>query len=620
MGSLIRLLPDTIVNQIAAGEVVERPASALKELVENAIDAEANRIEIHLHNGGIDGISVDDNGMGMDQNALALAVRRHATSKLPEDDIANIAFFGFRGEALPSIGSVSTMTLASRARGSDQGWMIRVDQGNVLSPEPTSRSAGTRVDIRDLFASVPARLKFLKSARAEGAQCTDTIKRLAMAHPDITFIMLESGRTVLDLPARLNPDQAEASRLRMRDIMGAVFADEAVRIDAIRDEVSLQGFAGLPTFNRPTTAAMHLFVNGRPVRDRQWLGAVRAAYGDTLPRGRHPAVVLFLKLPPCDVDVNVHPAKSEVRFRDAGHIRGLVIGALQAALAGASQQASSSGGDEMLDRLRRGAARPYPSWGGGRRSGGSSGSWQSWVPGNTDAPGLTESREAGQTYGFDRGMEAAPAARPAVTSGSEDQPGPDPQDYPLGAARAQLHKTYIVAETGDGVVIVDQHAAHERLVLEKMKAALADQGIARQLLLLPEVVEPGRAEAALILDHKDMLADLGLVVEAFGDGAVLVREVPALLGEASAGPMLLDIAEELSHLGSSSILEDKINHVLATMSCYGSVRAGRVLTADEMNALLREMEVTPRSGQCNHGRPTWISLTLAEIETLFRRR
>jgi len=620
MGSLIRLLPDTIVNQIAAGEVVERPASALKELVENAIDAEASRIEIHLRNGGIDGISVDDNGMGMDQDALVLAVRRHATSKLPEDDIANIAFFGFRGEALPSIGSVSTMTLASRARGSDQGWMIRVDQGNVLSPEPTSRSAGTRVDIRDLFASVPARLKFLKSARAEGAQCTDTIKRLAMAHPDITFIMLESGRTVLDLPARLNPDQAEASRLRMRDIMGAVFADEAVRIDAIRDEVSLQGFAGLPTFNRPTTAAMHLFVNGRPVRDRQWLGAVRAAYGDTLPRGRHPAVVLFLKLPPCDVDVNVHPAKSEVRFRDAGHIRGLVIGALQAALAGASQQASSSGGDEMLDRLRRGAARPYPSWGGGRRSGGSSGSWQSWVPGNTDAPGLTESREAGQTYGFDRGMEAAPAARPAVTSGSEDQPGPDPQDYPLGAARAQLHKTYIVAETGDGVVIVDQHAAHERLVLEKMKAALADQGIARQLLLLPEVVEPGRAEAALILDHKDMLADLGLVVEAFGDGAVLVREVPALLGEASAGPMLLDIAEELSHLGSSSILEDKINHVLATMSCYGSVRAGRVLTADEMNALLREMEVTPRSGQCNHGRPTWISLTLAEIETLFRRR
>lgn len=587
----------------------------------NAIDAEASRIEIHLRNGGIDGISVDDNGMGMDQDALALAVRRHATSKLPEDDIANIAFFGFRGEALPSIGSVSTMTLASRARGSDQGWMIRVDQGNVLSPEPTSRSAGTRVEIRDLFASVPARLKFLKSARAEGAQCTDTIKRLAMAHPDITFIMLESGRTMIDLPARMNPDQAEASRLRMRDIMGAVFAGEAVRIDAMRDEVSLQGFAGLPTFNRPTTAAMHLFVNGRPVRDRQWLGAVRAAYGDTLPRGRHPAVVLFLKLPPCDVDVNVHPAKSEVRFRDAGQIRGLVIGALQAALAGASQQASSSGADEMLDRLRRGSARPYPFWsGGGRRSGGSSGSWQAWSPGNTDAPGLMESREAGQAYGFDGGMEAAPAARPAVTSGGEDQPGPDPQSYPLGAARAQLHKTYIVAETGDGVVIVDQHAAHERLVLEKMKAALADQGISRQLLLLPEVVEPGRAEAALILEHKDMLAHLGLVVEAFGDGAVLVREVPALLGEASAGPMLLDIAEELSHLGSSSILEDKINHVLATMSCYGSVRAGRMLTADEMNALLREMEVTPRSGQCNHGRPTWISLTLAEIETLFRRR
>ena len=621
MGSLIRLLPDTIVNQIAAGEVVERPASAVKELVENAIDAEASRIEIHLRNGGLDSISVDDNGIGMDQDALALAVQRHATSKLPEDDISNIAFFGFRGEALPSIGSVSTMALISRAQGSDQGWMIKVDQGAVLSPEPASRSMGTRVEIRDLFSSVPARLKFLKSARAEGAHCIDTIKRLAMAHPDVAFILLESGRTVLDLPAQHNPDPAQASRLRMRDIMGAVFADEAVRIDARRDEVSLQGFAGLPTFNRPTTAAMHLFVNGRPVRDRQWLGAVRAAYGDTLPRGRHPAAVLFLELPPSDVDVNVHPAKSEVRFRDAGHIRGLVIGALQAALAGASQQASSAGGNEMLDRLRRGTARPYPSWtGGGRRSGTTFPSWQSWSPASPDSPGLIEGREPQQSYGFDGGLEAAPAARPAAMSQGEDQQGPDPKDYPLGAARAQLHKTYIVAETDDGVVIVDQHAAHERLVLEKMKTALAAKGISRQMLLLPEVVEPGRAEAALILDHQEMLADLGLVVEAFGDGAVLVREVPALLGQDSASALLHDIAEELSHLGSSTILEDKINHVLATMSCYGSVRAGRALTADEMNALLREMEITPRSGQCNHGRPTWISLSLGEIETLFRRR
>ncbi|XDZ65114.1 DNA mismatch repair endonuclease MutL [Alphaproteobacteria bacterium LSUCC0684] len=613
MESLIRLLPDTIVNQIAAGEVVERPASAVKELVENAIDAGASRIEIHLRNGGLDGVSVDDNGMGMDQEALSLAVQRHATSKLPEDDIAKIAFFGFRGEALPSIGSVSTMTLISRATASDQGWMITVDNGTVQRPEPASRSAGTRVEIRHLFAAVPARLKFLKSARAEGAHCADMIKRLGMAHPGIAFMLLESGRTVLDLPARTNLDPAEASRLRMRDIMGAVFADEAVRIDARRDEVRLQGFAGLPTFNRPTTAAMHLFVNGRPVRDRQWLGAVRAAYGDTLPRGRHPAVVLFLDLPPGDVDVNVHPAKSEVRFRDAGHIRGLVIGALQAALAGASQQATAAGGGEMLERLRAGTTRPFPSWGGGgARSGGSAGSWQSWNPARAES--------SGQTSGLAEGMQAMPGARPPAVPDAGDEHLTDQGKYPLGAARAQIHKTYIVAETGDGIVLVDQHAAHERLVLEKMKTARAEEGIARQILLLPEVVEPGRAEAALILDHQEMLADLGLVVEAFGDGAVLVREVPALLGEGSASAMLLDIAEELAELGSSTILEEKINHVLATMSCYGSVRAGRVLTADEMNALLREMEITPRSGQCNHGRPTWISLSLGEIETLFRRR
>jgi len=612
MGSPIRLLPDTIVNQIAAGEVVERPASAVKELVENAIDAGASRIEVHLRQGGLDGISVDDNGAGMDKEALSLAVQRHATSKLPEDDIANIAFFGFRGEALPSIGSVSTMTLVSRFDGADEAWRIRVDQGAMSPPEPASRSAGTRVDISHLFAAVPARLKFLKSPRAEGAHCIDMIKRLAMAHPAIAFVMIESGRTVLDLPAQQIPDPAAASRLRMRDIMGAVFADEAVRIDARREDVTLKGFAGLPTFNRPTTAAMHLFVNGRPVRDRQWLGAVRAAYGDTLPRGRHPAVVLFLDLPPAEVDVNVHPAKSEVRFRDAGLVRGLVIGALQAALAGASQQATALGGGEMLDRLRQGSARPYQHWGrGALSSGGALGSWQAW-----QAPGQEKEAQPGLA----EGMEALPAARIATGADAGDDTKTDPAAYPLGAARAQLHKTYIVAETGDGIILVDQHAAHERLVLEKMKAAMAAGGIARQLLLLPEVVEPGRAEAALLLDHVEMLAGLGLVIEAFGDGAVLVREVPALLGEASAAAMLADIAEELAHLGSSTILEEKINHVLATMSCYGSVRAGRSLTGPEMNALLREMEATPRSGQCNHGRPTWISLSLGEIETLFRRR
>ena len=621
MAPNIRLLPDTIINQIAAGEVVERPASAVKELVENAIDAGASRIDIRLREGGLAGLSVDDDGFGMMPADLEMAIRRHATSKLPEDDIARINHFGFRGEALPSIASVSRLVITSRAEASDEAWRIEVRHGEVMPLSPSSRQRGTRVEISELFQSVPARLKFLKTRRTEAAQSIDMVKRLARAHPAVGFSLHDDDRAVLELAPRLTAmdhDPAEASRLRMRDIMGGRFADEAVRIESHRDGASLNGFAGLPTQNKATTEGMHLFVNNRPVRDRQWLAAVRAAYGDTLPRGRHPAVVLFIDLPPDDVDVNVHPAKSEVRFRDAAMIRGLVIGALQQALAIASQQTTADGGAAMLDRLRQSSGY-NPGWRGSSQGRG----WSS-SPSSSSSPDW-------QAPGFGDSLNAPPAARLTETGAmpsGHDQAGEIPpaddtlpsEDYPLGAARAQLHKTYIVAETGDGMVIIDQHAAHERLVLERMKSAMEQDGIERQILLLPEVVEPGQGEAALLLDHAEMLSRLGLVIEAFGDGAVLVREIPSLLGQGDVASMLTDIAEELQHLGASTLLEDRINHILATMSCYGSVRAGRGLNGQEMNALLREMEQTPRSGQCNHGRPTWISLSLAEIEKLFSRR
>ena len=634
MTSLIRRLPDVIINQIAAGEVVERPASAIKELVENALDAGASRIDIRLVNGGLDGLVVDDDGMGMTPEELSLAVERHATSKLPDDDITSIHHFGFRGEALPSIGSVSRLTLASRRTGQDDAWEITVDQGNVGAVKPSPRQKGTRVEVTRLFQSTPARLKFMKTPRTEAMQCTDMIKRLAMAHPDVAFKLSDQDKTLLDLPQRgkdgldLEADAAAASRLRMRDILGGTFADEARHINAQRGNVTLSGFIGLPTFNKPTTAAMHLFVNGRPVRDRQWLGAVRAAYGDTLPRGRHPVVVLFLSLPPEDLDVNVHPAKTEVRFRDAGFIRGLVIGALQSELMAASQTATSAGGEAMLDQLRQ-SAQHRPQFSGGQFSGRSYSGYG--LDAQTPLTGIEAAEPVAPIDTALDGMDLPPSARPhdahngygvASDQSQQDYPQEDyPQDkYPMGAARAQFHSTYIITETSDGITIVDQHAAHERLVMERMKKALEEGGIKRQMLLLPEVVEPGQAETGLLLDHQDMLAQLGLVVESFGDGAILVREVPAMLGQANASTMINDIIEELQHLGSSTILEDKINHVLATMSCHGSVRAGRRLNPHEMNALLREMEVTPRSGQCNHGRPTWIALSLKDIEKLFSRR
>ena len=630
---MIRLLPDRIINQIAAGEVIERPASAIKELVENAIDAGANQIDISLADGGRTLIAVDDNGAGMNADHLRLSVERHATSKLNTDDIMEIHHLGFRGEALPSIGSVSAMTITSRDPADDNGWTLHVDYGQVGEVAPSSRQKGTRVVVEHLFANVPARLKFLKTDRTEMAQIIDMTRRISMAHPDIGFTVTDNGRQSTVLVTRQTSDhqknQLYNQRARIRDAMGAEFADEALSLDAKRDAMTLTGLAGLPTFNKPTAAGIHFYVNGRAIRDKTLIGTVRAAYADTLPRGRYPVVVLFLNLPSEDVDVNVHPAKAEVRFQDAGIIRSLVINALRAAIDGdfrtSGQLGQTALGMASHQQYGRGSYSGG-SYGGGRpahRGGGSSfGATPDWqnsahynetLPISDMPPQARLADDQQHIHGHDH---KADHMKTDISDANDIA-----TDYPLGAAKAQLHKTYIVAETKDGMVIIDQHAAHERLVLERMKAQ-RDQagGIERQALLIPEVIEPGAAAVMVLLDHVDMLAGLGLVIESFGDGAILVREMPAILGQTNIQQLIKDTAEELLEHDNSQSLEARMDHVLATMSCYGSVRAGRPLNAAEMNALLREMEDTPRSGQCNHGRPTFVTLSLADVEKLFGRR
>ena len=620
---MIRLLPEHIVNRIAAGEVIERPASTVKELVENAIDAKATNIDITLADGGRSLIAVDDDGDGMTAEDLALAVQRHATSKLDDDNIMMINYLGFRGEALPSIASVSRMTITTYHHGDPNGWTLQVDNGVVSEVQPAARKKGTRVQIEDLFANIPARLKFLKTDRTEIAQCLDSVRRTAMAYPGIRFNVSEGKKTLLNLPARggleLEENKGDALRHRIRDVMGGEFADDAIPVDAGRDNVRLTGLAGLATYHKSNTTAIHLYVNGRPVRDRALLGAARAAYADTVPQGRHPVMVLFLTLQPEDVDVNVHPAKAEARFRDGNHVRSLLVGTLRAAIGSEFRTTATLAKGVVAGALYRGNP-------GGRYALGSrTPSSQTF---NRQTP--NEQFPDWQKPLPELATDLPPQSRPYESGVNEKSP-PSPEDeagetetlatdYPLGAAKAQLHKTYIIAETSEGVVLVDQHAAHERLVLEKMIAARADQGIERQLLLIPEVVEPGGAEVAVLLDNIEMLDKLGLALEAFGDGAVLVREVPALLANANIKVLVTDTAEELLHLDASTAIEDRLNHVLATMSCHGSVRAGRPLNPSEMNALLRQMEITPRSGQCNHGRPTWVALSLNDLEKLFGRR
>ena len=603
----VRQLSEGIVNRIAAGEVVERPASVVKELVENALDAGATRIEIVTDGGGRRLIRVSDDGSGMTREDLALAVERHATSKLPDDNLIDIRTLGFRGEALPSIGAVAHLAIATRHASEPHGWTIAVDGGRKADVKPAALGEGTRVEVHDLFYATPARLKFLKSDRSEGEAIREAVRRLAMSRPDVAFTLAGEERAPVTWPAAL---PGAAGRLaRLADILGSEFRANAVEVRGGHDTVAIEGFAALPTLSRANSLGQYLIVNSRPVRDKLLIGVVRAAYADYLPRDRHPIVALFVTLDPREVDVNVHPAKAEVRFRDGGLVRSLLIRALQEALARDSQRAATTGGSATIAAFRP-AALPRRGW-----------DWRQSPARPIDARGLPMAGRGHAAPGFAQAAQAAfdvggPAADARIAEVSE----PDLLDRPLGAARAQVHETYIVAQTREGIVIVDQHAAHERIVYERLKAALANTGVARQILLIPEIVELYEADVARLLARAEELARYGLAIEPFGPGAVAVRETPALLGEIDSRLLLRDLAEHMAEWDEALPLERRLMHVAATMACYGSVRAGRRLKGEEMNALLREMEATPNSGQCNHGRPTYVELKLTDIERLFGRR
>jgi DNA mismatch repair protein MutL len=610
----IRRLPPELINRIAAGEVVERPASVVKELMENALDAGAMRIEVQADGGGLTRILVADDGAGLARDELPLAIERHATSKLTSGpdgnyDLQRIATLGFRGEALPSIGSVARLAIASRARGQDAAHAILVDAGFVsdVAPAAFDQAHGARVEVRDLFHATPARLKFMKSARAEAMAIAEAVKRQSMADEGVSFILDLDGRRTLRFAAESAGPEGRLARLAA--VLGREFADNALFIDQERERVRLTGYAGLPTYNRGSAAHQYLFVNGRAVRDRLLQGALRAAYADFLARDRHPAAALYLTLDPTLVDVNVHPAKSEVRFRDPALVRGLIIGALRHALAAAGHRAATTVASAALGSFRaEPVAAGFSAW--------TAGGWPQAASGRLPGIGGVSARsEVWMPADSAAAKDFGPPAPAAALRVEEEEP-----DYPLGAARAQVHGTYIVAQTRDGVVIVDQHAAHERLVYERMKAQMAQGGVARQTLLLPEVVELDPAEAERVCARAEELADLGLALEPFGPGAVLVRETPTLLGETDVAALVRDIADDLAENGAPLALGERLAEVCSTMACHGSVRAGRQLTAPEMNALLREMEVTPHSGQCNHGRPTYVELKLADIERLFGRR
>ena len=593
--SSIRRLPPTLINQIAAGEVIERPASVIKELVENAIDAGATDIDVVLEQGGITLMRVRDNGRGMTAEELALSVERHATSKLPEDDLLAIHFLGFRGEALPSIGSVARLAITSRTACDATAHAIRVEAGSVGHVQPAALSHGTLVEVRDLFYAIPARLKFLKSPRTELAATTDMIERLAMAHPDIRFRLSHDGRTLRDFPA-LGADWLAAAPARCETILGRGFAANSVAIEATRETLRLSGFTSLPTFSRGNAQAQYLFVNRRPVRDRALLGVIRAAYQDLLARDRYPLAALFLEVPTSEVDVNVHPAKSEVRFKDTQLVRGLMLGALKAALGAQAQRASSTVAQAALAAFTP-AVMPT----------------RSYHVAQPVAVTAYAAYEPAHTLWKDTPL---PPQHRAV----EPLAIPPQEDAPLGAAVAQLHNTYIVAQTRDGLAIVDQHAAHERLMYETFKAEMTAHGVARQVLLIPETVELSDTQAQRLMARAGEWCELGLVLESFGESTVLVREIPAILGDTDVAGLVRDLADDLALYEEGLALKDRIEAVLSTMACHGSVRAGRALSLREMNALLRQMEATPFSGQCNHGRPTYVALKRSDIEKLFGRR
>jgi len=601
----IRRLPEHLVNRIAAGEVVERPASALKELVENAIDAGATRIAIGLSSGGLDRIEVADDGCGMNASEMALALERHATSKLPDEAIESVTTLGFRGEALPSIASVAELTIESRVRGSD-GWSRRIDNGSLAGEGPAALPPGTRILVERLFARVPARRKFLRSERSEYAACLDSVKRLAMARPDIGFSVEHDGRRTLSVQA------GEDRPARVAALTDRALHDNSVAVDFSRGPARLGGVAGLPTFSRGVADHQFLFVNGRPVKDRLLIGAVRAAYQDLLARDRHPVVALFIDLPPEEVDVNVHPAKTEVRFREPALIRGLIVGGLRHALDSAGFRSAQPAAVNVPWQ----SSSPSPQGGEGWGEGELSPQGRLYDPGPTSyvgAPSPYPSPRWGEGMLHDARADYLPAARAEAATEATNS-------FPLGVARGQVAATYIVAEAQDGLVLVDQHAAHERLVLERMRRAMANGGVARQALLLPEVVELDEPACDRLEARAGELAEMGLELERFGPRAVLVRATPALLGHGDTRGLVADLADELAAFDAALSLKEKLDHVAATMACHGSVRAGRILSVAEMNALLREMEVTPHSGQCNHGRPTWVKLAHGDIEKLFGRK
>ena len=617
----IRQLDEAAANRIAAGEVVERPASAVKELVENALDAGARRIEVAYAQGGKALIRVSDDGHGMAPDDLPMALGRHATSKIDGSDLLNIHSFGFRGEALPSLGAVGRLSIESRAEG-HEGAQISVDAGRLGPVRPAALNRGTRVALRDLFHATPARLKFMRSDRAEAQAIADTVRRLAMAAPTVSFTLSdvtgEAARPVLRLDAEQG-NLFEALEARLSRLLGRDFAASAIAIQAEREGIALSGQAALPAYTRGAAIEQFLFVNGRPVRDKLLLGALRAAYGDLLPRGRHPVAALFITCPPEQVDVNVHPAKAEVRFRDPGIVRGLVVSALRHALAEAGHRSAPG-----LSQVALGAFRSeHDSNNGGEVSARRTNVWAAPArpsPRALDAVFSAQSPAGTSPAWPGAGLQEgqAPFENPAPSARVEPDSGPT--GAPLGAARAQLHENYIIAQTADGLVIVDQHAAHERLVYERLKAQRAAHGVASQALLIPEIVALRQGEAALLAEQAQALAALGLEIEPFGGEAVAVRAIPAALGAVDAAALLRDIADELADQGTSRTLEARIDAVLSRMACHGSVRSGRRMSADEMNALLRAMEATPHSGQCNHGRPTWVALSLADIERLFARR
>ncbi len=593
----VRYLPDHLVNQIAAGEVIERPAAAVKELVENSIDAGASWIEIDLREGGKTMIAIRDNGHGMPKSDLIAALDRHATSKLPSDNLLAIHHLGFRGEALPSIASVSRMKISTRSRISAESWEITAEDGTKSEPKPSTQAEGTMIEVRDLFYSTPARLKFLKTTNAEYAAVKDCIYRLALTRPDIAFRLSHNGAAVFHYPV-LTQDKGEQFRQRLKDVMGVEFLDNSIAISTERQGVKLKGRISLPTYNVGTSLDQYLFVNGRAVKDKSMLSAVRAAYRDVLARDRYPVVALFLELSSEDVDVNVHPAKAEVRYRDNALVRGLIVGSIQSALHQNGPQTNSNLGVQTLSSFRQSINYPSP------------------TPSSPAYGNLAEKVFSSYQPAYQSAMDIQPSTRAEPISELASEP-----DYPLGSARAQIHENYIVAQTGNGLILVDQHAAHERLVYENFKTQMTERGIEKQGLLTPEILSFSDSDIGFLLEESENLSRLGLEIEAFGNGAIAVRTIPAILtGRINIQSLLNDILGELKDKDNSNILEEKINALLSTMACHGSVRSGRRLNVVEMNALLRQMETTALASQCNHGRPTFIHLSLKDIEKLFNRR